>query len=251
MPVLQIRNNGPSNIRSLDVLVSLPVSHVNPWTLQRETLIDISSISIKSMYNGQSYNVEWTQNNTILILDAIESTTSTANTPVEDYNGMQFDASKMGLDFDLSGGQPTNEEALNDSTGDRRRRSVENVHNTYFNPYLQRVMQSDEMGSSIAWNNMDLLGGRQKRDIFSTNERILSNLPHNRTIYFDCKNAEQELCLQAKFTVENIKANDLPILITLNFTVDLKKVEKIMTEKRDVFVIRTGVELMKTADEDT
>ena len=95
------------------------------------------------------------------------------------------------------------------------------------------------------------MDSRRKRDIFSTNDRILANLPQNRTIYFDCKDAEQELCLQGKFTVPNVKAGDLPVLITLNFTIDLKKVAKVMTEKRDVLVVRTSVDLMKTSDEDT
>lgn len=189
------------------------------------------------MYNGQTFDVEWTQNNTVLILDAIESSTALLNAPVEDYNGMLFDASS--------------DSPVGDFIGDRRRRSVDNMRNSYFNPYSQRVVEMDQMASSIAWDRMDSIDNRHKRDIFSTNDRILANLPANRTIYFDCKNAEQELCLQGKFTVLNIRADDLPVLITLNFTIDLKKVAKVMTEKRDVFVVRTSVELMKTSDEDT
>lgn len=249
--IFEIRNNGPSNIKSLDILVSLPVSHINPWTLERERLIDIESVSIKSMYSGQTFDVEWTQNNTILILDAIESSTASLNIPVEDYNGMQFDASKIGLEYDFSGGQSSSDASVGDFVGDRRRRAVEKMRNAYFNPYSQRVIEMDQMASSIAWDRIDSVDNRHKRDIFSTNDRILANLPPNRTIYFDCKNAEQELCLQGKFTVPNIKADDLPILITLNFTIDLKKVAKVMTEKRDVFVVRTSIELMKTSDEDT
>lgn len=233
--------------------MSLPLSYINPWTLERERLIDISSVSIKSMHNGQMFDVEWTQNNTILILDSIESSTGSANVPVEDYNGMQFDASKIGLEYDFSGGQSSNGDAsVGDFLGDRRRRrSVDSIRNAYFNPYSQRVVQMDQMASSIAWDRADAADSRRKRDIFSTNDRILANLPQNRTIYFDCKDAEQELCLQGKFTVPNVKAGDLPVLITLNFTIDLKKVAKVMTEKRDVLVVRTSVDLMKTSDEDT
>lgn len=236
--------------------MSLPVSYINPWALEREGLIDVNSVSIKSMYNGRKFDVEWTQNNTILILDAIASTTSTSssNIPVEDYNGMQFDASKFGQESfnDLSGGQSSNGDGqIGDFIGDRKRRSLENEPSAYFNPYLQRVIATDAASpSSLHWDDRDLIGNRHKRDIFSTNDRILANLPPNRTIYFDCKNAEQELCLQGKFTVTNVKANDLPILITLNFMINLKKVAKIMTEKRDVFVIRTSVDLMETSDEE-
>lgn len=202
------------------------------------------------MYNGNKYDAEWMQNNTILIMDAIESSTSLLGVPIEDYNGMQFDASKIGLEYDLNGGHPSNGDALVDNFGgDRKRRSIRNA---YYNPYSQRIIESDnEMSSLNAWDGMDSPDSRRhKRDIFSTDDSILANLPANRTIYFDCKNTEQELCLQGKFTVTNFKANDLPILITLNFTIDLKKVEKIMTEKRDVFVVKTSVDLMRTSDEE-
>lgn len=228
------------------------MSHINPWTLEREKLIDISSVSIKSMYSAKTFDVEWTQNNTIIIMDAIESSsTSTSNAPVEYFNGMHFDASKIGLEYDLSGGQSTNGEIpIGDSLGDRKRRSLENSQNAYFNPYLQKVIDNDEMGSSIAWNDVDPMSYRHRRDLFSSNDHILVNLPVNRTIYFDCKNTEEELCLQGKFTVTNFKAEDLPVMITLNFTIDLTKVAKVMTEKRDVFVIQTSVDLMKTGDDD-
>lgn len=184
---------------------------MNPITLKRDNLIDISAVSIKNMYENQEFNVEWTQNNTILILDAIESTTTTTSsvTPVEDYNGMQFDASKIGLEYDLSGGNQNNEELI----GERKRRFAI-FEDAYFSPYLQKVIHMEPP-----------LDGRYKRDIFNTRDRLLSNLPPNRTIYFDCKDAEQELCLQGKFTIPNFKMNT-PILITLNFTVDMKKIGK-------------------------
>lgn len=232
--------------------MSLPLSHINPWTLERERLIDISSVSIKSMYNGKNFDVEWTQNNTILILDAIESTTTSSNVPIEDYNGMQFDASKIGLEYDLSGGQSTNDEStVIGSIGDRKRRSLENPQNAYFNPYLQRVIEPNEMGSSFTWSDLDSMGNRYRRDTLNSNDHTLANLPVNRTIYFDCQNSDEEFCLQGKFTVTNLRAEDLPVLVTLNFAVDLKKVVKVMTEKRDIMVVRTSVELMKTGDEDT
>lgn len=216
----EIRNNGPSNIKSLNVFVSIPVSFVNPWTLERENLINFSSISIKGKHNNQPLEVEWTQNNTILIANAIESTSLTSNIAVDNFNGMQFDASKIGLEYDLNSGDPSSGsgyESIGDNTdslgvGRRRRRSM----NRYYSSYLQRIVDSqDEIGAS-----------RHRRDIFNANDRLLANLPFNRTIYFDCQNAEQELCLQAKFTVLNFNAGNTPILISLNFTIDLKKVGK-------------------------
>lgn len=225
---------------------------MNPWTLNGERTIDISSVSMKSMYNGKVYDVEWTQNNTILILDAVESTTSvsSSNAPVVDYNGMQFDPSKLGLEYDLNGGQVSTDDSTTFLMG-RKRRAVEYESNNYFNPYSQRIVENEEMGSTFIWNDIDSMTSRNKRDTLNSNDHILANLPANRTIFSDCRNSEEEHCLQGKFTVTNFKANDFPILITLNFTIDLKKIEKVMTERKDVFVIRTLVDVIKTADEDT
>lgn len=234
-------------MKSLDVFISLPTSYVNPITLERENLIDISSVTIKSLYNNQLFNIEWTQNNTILILDAIESTTTTTSAaPVEDYNGMQFDASRIGLEYDLSGGNQNADTMM----GERRRRSVLADQDAYFNPYLQKVIRSDGIDSSFAWESENQLDGRYKRDIFNSNDRLLANLPTNRTIYFDCKNAEQDLCLVGKFTITNFKADNSPILITLNFTVNLGKVAAVLSEKRDILVIRTSADLRRTSSED-
>lgn len=171
------------------------------------------------MYNNQKLNVEWTQNNTIMILDAMESSTMLPNLPAENYNGMQFDTSRIGLEYDLGGGNPNE-----GNVGDRKRRSAEfsNVRNTHFNPYLMKVVEANQMDDEMLWNSISPY--RSKRDIVNANDPLLANLPFNRTIYFDCQNAEQEQCLQAKFTVLNFRTGNLPILISLNFTIDLAKI---------------------------
>lgn len=43
----EIHNNGPSTIKALNVEILIPISHLNPWTLEREQLIEFSGISIK------------------------------------------------------------------------------------------------------------------------------------------------------------------------------------------------------------
>lgn len=62
---------------------------------------------------------------------------------------------------------------------------------------------------------------RNKRDINIASD---PNLPSSRTIYFDCQKSEQEQCLLAKLTVLNFKSGNLPILVSLNFTIDLRKI---------------------------
>lgn len=79
---------------------------------------------------------------------------------------------------------------------------------------------------------------------------ILSSLPPNRTIIFDCYDSEANLCVQAKFSVNNFKVGNIPIQIQLNFSIDLKKIDKIITDNRDIFVIRPSIELTRNDDEE-
>lgn len=109
------------------------------------------------------------------------------------------------------------------------------------------------MTTSTASYRLDAPENRRKGNITSTNDRILANLNADRTIHFDCKDAKQANanCLQGKFTVPDFNVDDLPVIITLNFTLLLKNVAKIMTEKRDVLVARTSVKVLQSFNEDT
>lgn len=55
-------------------------------------------------------------------------------------------------------------------------------------------------------------------------DSILKNLPPNRTILFDCYNFEDELCYQATFNIHNFKADNNPIIVQFNFTIDLNRI---------------------------
>lgn len=184
------------------------------------------------MYKNEQFNVEWTQNNTILILDAIESTTPVLNAPIADYNGMQFDTSRIGLEYDLNG---NNGEESNTNVGDRRRRRrstyfESDPSDAYFNVYTQNIVEPDEI-NAFAWNDGTTFDRRLKRDIFTSDDKILANLPANRTIYFDCQNEEQEMCLVGKFTVPDFAMDNSPIMVTLNFTINLSRLGKLCVRR--------------------
>lgn len=225
------------------MFISVPISYLSPWSLERVQLIDPSSISIKSMYKNEQFSVEWTQNNTILILDAVESTTPLLNAPIADYNGMQFDTSRIGLEYDLNG---NNGEESNTNPGDRRRRRrsayfESDSSDAYFNVYTQNIVEPDEI-NTFAWNDGTTFDRRLKRDIFTTDDKILANLPANRTIYFDCQNEEQEMCLVGKFTVSDFVMDNSPIMVTLNFSINLNRLSK--------FSMRHTIHFMRLRDEE-
>lgn len=218
----EIRNNGPSNIKSLDVLISVPMSFINPWSLERETLIDFNTVSMKSVYNNQPLAVEWTQNNVILITDAVETTTTQQPLIARDnFNGMQFDASKIGLEYDLNSNDNGNADSAR-----RRRRSIQfDTSTKRYSPYTQRILEAHEFDDTTnILDNFSL--GRLQRDVGANKDAAINNLPVNRTMFFNCENPFEEYCFQARITVSNFKAGNVPIMISLNFSIDLNKIGK-------------------------
>lgn len=242
------------------------MSFVNPWSLERETLIDFNTVSMKSVYNNQPLAVEWTQNNVILITDAIETTTTQQSIVAQDnFNGMQFDASKIGLEYDLTG--------IDNTERARRRRSIQSDSTTRrYSPYMQRILESRDIEeTTLALENFSL--GRMQRDAGVNKDAAINNLPINRTMFFNCQNPYEEHCFQARISVLNFRAGNAPIMISLNFSIDLNKIgetqihcdsyefhliilnhsfnlDKILTEKRDIFVIQTEAQVKKTGSED-
>lgn len=47
----EIRNNGPSTIKNLDVLLSIPVSYLNPWNMQRVEVIDFENVTVNVRFS--------------------------------------------------------------------------------------------------------------------------------------------------------------------------------------------------------
>lgn len=217
----------------MDVSVFLPILYVDP--LQKEAVLDINSISIESTYNGQKFDVEWTQNSKHIVLNALDSTKTLQNI-----------APKLNAEDHL------NESQMSDDLAVRMTRSVENEENVYFNRYLQKVVETEHIQTEHSNVLAEALPSFLRNgNLLSTNDRILASLPSNRTIYFDCGDNNPKLCLEGKFRVSNIKASNQPILITVNFTMEMNRMAKIMTDQKDILVIRTSINLMKTSNEDT
>lgn len=196
------------------------MSLINPWSLEREKLIDFSTVSMKSVYNNQPLTVEWTQNNIILITDAVETTTTQQSMIAQDnFNGMQFDASKIGMEYDL------NSNSDNTDMLRRRRRSIHYDTTTRrYSPYMQRIVESTGFDDSTTMGLDNFSSDRLQRDAGDNKDAAINNLPINRTIFFDCQNPYEESCIQARITVLNFKVGNAPIMITLNFSMDLKKI---------------------------
>lgn len=47
----EIRNSGPSSMKNLDVLLSIPVSYLNPWNMKRVQVIDIDKVTVNVRFS--------------------------------------------------------------------------------------------------------------------------------------------------------------------------------------------------------
>lgn len=119
----------------------------------------------------------------------------------------------------------------------RRKRNIPRYERSsrYYNRYTRSILDGHDIN---------------RRSVSNHDDVILTGLPPNRTIIFDCYDSEASLCVQAKFSVNNFLVGNTPILIQLNFSVDLHKIDKIVTDNRDIFVIRPSIELMRSDDEE-
>lgn len=95
----------------------------------------------------------------------------------------------------------------------RKRRNI-NYRN--YNRYTQTI------------SNPQYSSSRARRSVLN-HDPFLDNLPINRTFVFDCYDAAAELCIQARFSVNNFKVGNTPILVSFNFTIDLATVGKLNT----------------------
>lgn len=59
----------------------------------------------------------------------------------------------------------------------------------------------------------------------------------NGTILFNCYNSTTNLCVQAKVSVKNFRAEDALIQLQLNFSVNLLQIDKIFSNGNGAFAI--------------
>lgn len=232
---LEIRNNGPSNIKNMYLHLWIPIAYSFPYTEQTIDLIDkFEDLSIKAHYNNREMEVSLSQNNNILIQSV--QTTPAEGVLIVDNMGMGFDSSKSGLDHEFNnGGSPDfNEEDLfnNQQFRRRRRHIVEDQNYRKYNYYTRKVQEHRISKRS------------------TSADTILTNIPINRTILINCRDDEIGLCIRATMQIQDFKAGSEPIKVKIDIKMDFKKIDTIYTEERDIFVYIIEPEIQKADDEE-
>lgn len=208
----KIYNNGPSTVKEMLVSIMVPITYL-PSPNYHINIVDFNEIGIRGFYTNRALDVTWSRDNKI-IMQSMEATTQSSNVVVDNMNSHNFDSSKLGFDYDFNS-EKNVEHNLHDLNNHRRRRSVwqeSRDDETVFRVFNQYTHSIDEYQASYRISS-------------DQEDQTIKNLPKNRTIYFDCTSPEGNgECIEALFTVYNFKPGSDPIVINMNFTIDLNKI---------------------------
>lgn len=94
---ITLRNEGPSTIKLMTVIVDIPLFHEADYDIPRQ-LINFKQISAKAQYNNRDLSLSWTQNDTILIQNPTEQVLPVI---AEELDAIKYDNFKLGFpDFE-------------------------------------------------------------------------------------------------------------------------------------------------------
>lgn len=219
---IQVMNNGPSSLRDLTFTLKVPLKYYKPSSTDILNIINFNDIQTTGYYNYKHLDFTWTQNNVILVPNVKEYSTQ----PPEVDN-----LYKQSMDFDLLSSS-SHQDSMTDSNSfsTRRRRSIESQYNHYTNQLSQH--------------------SRVRRSLATVNPAILTGLPENRTLFFHCdQEAVQIECADVSVQVANFKPGNIPIVINMQFELDLDLVAESFLEREDIFALQILSQLHKLEDE--
>lgn len=127
-----------------------------------------------------------------------------------------FDSSKLGYDYEMNAERPDQDyNNLGQSSHRRRRRHVWREEEPQilrsFNRYTRNVVE-EQLASFRA-------------PVVDKEDATLINLPRNRTIIQDCIEHPED-CLEIEFIVRNFRPGSEPIVMNLNFSLNLNKISE-------------------------
>lgn len=219
---IQVMNNGPSSLRDLTFTLKVPLVYHKPSSAEVLNIINFSDIDISGYYNYKHLDFTWTKDNVILIPNVKEY--STQPPEVDDFY-------KQSMDFDiLSAGHQSHPMTDESGHSSRRRRSAPAQFNRYTNQLSQH---------SIV-----------RRSLVTVNPAILTGLPENRTLFFHCGQEVQIDCADVSVQIANFKPGNIPIVINMQFVLNLDLVAESFLEREDIFALQFLSELKKMEDEE-
>ncbi|XP_061397206.1 integrin alpha-PS3-like [Musca vetustissima] len=229
-----IKSVGPSNVGSMKIVFDIPVAYRIPDTTKTIPIVDMSNITMQAVYDAQIKDVQFYQNTTQILMNAVETTSSFSTQFTSKLvnggggnNGMHYDSTNMGHVNEFNIREESFGDSFMSSSTARRRRRREATTLTANKENYARITNS---------KSYELLG-----------EDLKGTLPVNRTIVFNCNDPETTMCVRAVITLYDFKPNK-PVTVTMKYHVDLKEVNQILIEPWEFFVVVVDLNVQKTGD---
>ncbi|XP_036332455.1 integrin alpha-PS3-like, partial [Rhagoletis pomonella] len=225
----EIKSVGPSTVGAMDVIFYIPVAYKVPGTTNTIQIIEMDKINMQAVYDAQLIGIDYYQNNTQLIMNTIEvststhSTTTVSKTNKHKHINAQYDSHSF---YEMTVESESSTHTDDTTTlSVRRRRRRDAAANTATRAQYARIVKAHELLS----------------------EDLRGKLPVNRTIVFNCNDPEMTICVRSVMRVYNFKP-EKPITVTMKYQVDLNEINQILIEPWEYFVILIGVDVKKIGD---
>uniref|UniRef100_A0A1I8P8N4 Integrin alpha second immunoglobulin-like domain-containing protein n=1 Tax=Stomoxys calcitrans TaxID=35570 RepID=A0A1I8P8N4_STOCA len=227
----EIKSNGPSTVRAIQLVFDIPVAYTIPGTSKTIPIIDMSNITMHAKYDSQIKDVTFYQNNTQILMNAIEKMSSFSSQFTKKVMTESSSSHFKTMEVHQGGEFTVKEESFGESvmastmsSGRRRREAAALTANK---------------------EQYALIANTKSYDLLS--EDLKGTLPVNRTIVFNCNDPAMTLCVRAVIPLYDFKQNK-PVTVTMKYHVDLQEVNQILIEPWEFFVILVGVSVQKPTD---
>uniref|UniRef100_A0A182NA97 Uncharacterized protein n=1 Tax=Anopheles dirus TaxID=7168 RepID=A0A182NA97_9DIPT len=237
---IQVHSNGPSTFRRLAFALDVPLVYHKPSSGRSFKIINFNDITVAGMYNYKTLDFTWTQNDTILLPNPIEHDSFLPPTvDVEELHRLPSDFELLAAGVGGMGGfanenQPAGSYDQDSMTMHRRRRRHVRSLEPTFNPYTGRLAQHS----------------RARRSLSKVNDATVRGLPGNRTLFFSCAEHGESFieCARLNIAVDIFRPTNVPIVITLNFQLDLDAIGEAFLEREDIFALEMLADVQKEGD---
>ncbi|XP_050323162.1 integrin alpha-PS3 isoform X1 [Bactrocera neohumeralis] len=228
----EIKSMGPSTVGTIDVVFYIPVAYKVPGTTNTIQIVEKDRINMQAVSDAQTVVIDYFENNTQLVMNAIESTSSTHSTTSINSNIQIYKEKQISTTYDSMGLYDLPVESENYYIDDsskfsqmsiRRKREV--AANTATKAQYERIVKSHELLS----------------------EDLKGKLPVNRTIVFNCHDPEMTVCVRAVIRLHTFKPEN-PLTVSMKYQVDLREINQILIEPWEYFVILIDVDVKKLGD---
>uniref|UniRef100_A0A182Q4F5 Integrin alpha second immunoglobulin-like domain-containing protein n=1 Tax=Anopheles farauti TaxID=69004 RepID=A0A182Q4F5_9DIPT len=240
---IQVHSNGPSTFRRLAFTLDVPLVYHKPSSGRSFKIINFNDITVTGMYNYKTLEYTWTQNDTILLPNPIEqdSVLLPPTVDVEELHRLPSDFELLSAGVGGMGGFANENQPAGSYDQDsmimqrRRRRHIRSLAPT-FNRYTGQLGQHS----------------RARRSLSKVSDATMRGLPANRTLFFSCSENEESFieCARLNIAVDIFRPTNVPIVITLNFQLDLDAIGESFLEREDIFALEMLADVQKVGDPD-